>query len=235
MVAVAVTSLPDVTIKNWDELYDNIWKCEHERENERDQWSSLLSLAIGAWLIPKYKEKYEKSQERMREVATRQQNIGLLLKDHYLDTVAPQIEYALDAALNMDLPSTDLDCDMTSSENALAKAESFGSAALRRYGACDEFGCDNQLQAYAAMGAVDNAYARKQFDTRRYERRLQIKRQAVQAAHQRTQQSPDAFTNLLDSAGQIYSGIFQNAQTNLTGAVASFGSGLGGIGGLFGS
>ncbi len=213
----------DIAINNLDEF----WKCEHERQNERNQWSSLLSIGIGLWLIPKYVDKYKESQRRMRDVAIRQQNIGLILKDHYLDVTHPQIVFALDSALNLPLPDTDVNC--FNADKLVADARNFGNQLSRRYNACDEFGCDNELDAYGAMAAVNATYARRQFNQRRYERRLQIKRKAVQKAHAASVQSPSAFMQLIQNAADIYANLFQNAQTNLAGAVSSFGYGLGGL------
>ena len=180
-------------------------------------------------MVDKYLEKYKESQRRMQDIAKRQLNIGLLLKDHYLCVTAPQLEFALDKAMNMPLPELDVECETECADKLVESARTFGDSMFKRYSVCDQFGCDNELEAWGAMATVDSKYSRRQFNRRRYERRLQLKRQAVQQAHVRTQQSPDAFQQLLNSASQIYSNIFNNAQTQLTGAVGSLGSGLNGL------
>ncbi len=218
----------NVDIDNWDEYFE----CEHAYENSKHKVSGLFALAVGALLFPKYLKKYKESIRRLTEISNRQQNIALQQQAHYLDVTHPQMIKAIESALSMPLPSKEVDCSEFSgkSEKLLAKAKDWTVQMNRRYMVCNDYGCDNELDVIAAEAAVDTGYARFQHNIRRWERRVQLKRKLVQKASAATHRTPAGINELFNNAGQIYSQIFNNAQTNLSGAVGNIGYGLGTLG-----
>ena len=223
----------DVNIDNTDD----IWECYHNYLNDQNNASALLSGVIGALLIPSYLGRYKESQRRLQDISIRQQNVALCLKDHYINKTQPQILKSLNMALEMEIPDTDVDCSEydDKSKAIVQSAKDWGARYAMRYNVCAEFGCDNELDAYGAMGAVDTAYARQQFNRRRQERRRQLKRGIIQKAHGASNQNPSEMFNLFNTATQIYGQLYQNSQTQLAGAFQSFGGGLGAAGGFFGN
>ena len=221
-----------VEVENWDDS----WDCYHNYLNDQNQSSALLAGVIGALLIPKYLDRYNEAQRRLQDLSIRQQNIGLCLKDHYINKTQPQILKSLNAVLDMEIPDTDVDCSEfdAKSKEVLASVKAWGSTYSQRYNVCAEYGCSNELDAYAAQGAVDTAYSRQQFNRRRAERRRQLKRGLLQKAHSASNQNTGPIFQLLLNASGIYSQLFQNAQTQLAGAFQSFGTGIGALGGFFG-
>lgn len=213
-----------MTIDNWDDM----WKCEHERRNEKNLWAGIILLALNLFLITEYVDKYKSSQARLREIAERQQAMALTLKDHYLAVTHPQKIHALSSALSMPMPSLHISC-LSINEDALRDSMLEQSEIVsRKYDFCFTHNADcNQSIAIASkMGEVDSSYARVRFQARRYERRMVLKRQIVQQAHQATIQQPAGIFQLMDGASDIYSTIFTNAKQNLAGAVQGFGYGL---------
>jgi hypothetical protein len=102
-----------------------------------------------------------------------------------------------------------------------------------RYRTCAVLPCDNSIESYSTQAIVDSTYSSQQYQRRRYERRLQLKRGVIQKAHASTLQAPGNVFQLFEQAASIYSTLFQNAQQNLTGATSSLGYGLGSLGGVF--
>lgn len=227
----------DVNVNNWDGLYDNLWNCQHQREDDRNTKSGLLAGLVGLLFIPKYVDKYKETQRRMRDVAIRQQNLALIMKDHYLDVTHKQIAFALDKAMTMPLPSlaVDLNSHQANVAPLVERATTQHQDLMRRYAVCTEVPCNNThvIAAYGTQAIVDSAYADQQYRRRRFERRVQLKRGMVQKAHAATLQSPGNVFQLMEQAASIYSSLFQNAQQNLAGATSSLGYGLGTLGGVF--
>ena len=221
----------DVNITNTDD----IWQCYHEYINESNNNTALAAGVIGGLLIPKYLGRYKESQRRLQDISVRQQNVALCLKDHYINKTQPQLLKSLNMAMDMEVPAITVDCSEydDKSKQVVQSARDWGARYAMRYNICSEFGCDNELDAYGAMGAVDTAYARQQFNNRRSERRREFKRAIVQKAHAATKQNPSEMYNLFNTATQIYGQLYQNSQTQLAGALQSFGGGLGAAGGFF--
>lgn len=206
--------------------FDDHWKCQHKREDEKDVWSGILLVLLNGYLISKYISKYKKSQERLQEIAKRQQAMSLEIKDHYLSVIHPQKMFAISKALSMPIPSTSISCGNHDLSALGTKAEAQRDKLIKMTTLCDQFGCDNSIALAAKMAEADTSFSRSQFLRRRKERRTELKRRIVQKAHAATFDQPQGIAQLMNGAAEIYSTIFKNAQVDLAGAVAGFGYGL---------
>ena len=221
-----------VEIDNWKDL----WTCQHEREDKKNEWAGIIAGAVGLLLIPKYLKKYKETHRRMRDIAERSQKMSLTLKDHYIGVTHPQIVHAISSALDMPMTELGISCPLYDAKAMLRvnKSHEMGESLRRRFTCSDKSECDNSDELFGAIAATDSAYAREQFNRRRFERRMEFKRGVVEKAHSATMQSPGPIFQLLQNAAGIYSDLFSNAQTNLAGASASFGNGLGASSSFFG-
>ena len=222
MVDVTIIDSVPIAIENFDDL----WKCEHERENKRNNASGLLMLALNAYLIDAYLDKYNESQRRLKNIAIREQRMVIRIKDHYMNVTFKQKIKAIEDALSMPIPSKTISQSDFDESRLVNRAIKQKDTLLNSNSSCGDYGCDNSIYIAGKMAMADSSYSRRQYNLRRVERRTELKRRVIQRSHASSFESPQGIFQLMNSASNIYSTIFQNAQTNLSGAVSSFGYGL---------